>query len=236
MEGEHIVKSFDEELSHINNLIAEMGGFAEIQLARAVDALKRRDSELAEQVIRDDRQIDNLEQAIDEVTIRILALRNPVADDLRLVTAALKIASNLERIGDYTKNIAKRTITLSHSHPISGVAASIVRMSALVQDMIKNVLDAYANRDDAKATDVRDRDEEVDQHHTSLFRELLTYMMEDARNITPCTHLLFIAKNVERIGDHVTSIAEQVHFMSTGTKFPTERAKKDDASATVVNP
>src|SRR3989339_527241 len=208
MEHDHIVKSFDSDLSRLDAIIAEMGGLAERQLADAVEALVRRDIELAQKVIDGDKRIDELESTIDNLTIRVLALRQPMAEDLRVVIVALKMAANLERIGDYAKNVAKRTLILATMDPVGNATQSLQRMASQVQAMIKNVLDAYGAHDIDKADDVRLRDEEVDLMHTSLFRELLTYMMEDPRNITACTHLLLIAKNVERIGDHVTSIAE----------------------------
>ena len=234
MENEHIVTSFDDDLGRLDSIIAQMGGLAERQLADAVDALNRRDVALAKKVIGTDKQIDQLEEEIDNFTIRVLALRQPMADDLRAVVVALKIAANLERIGDYAKNVAKRTLTLSTMEPVGNATASIQRMARQVQSMIKNVLDAYGAHDIAKADDVRMRDEEVDLMHTSLFRELLTYMLEDPRNITACTHLLFVAKNVERIGDHVTSIAENVHFLVSGEMPADERPKSDLSSETVI--
>jgi len=236
MEHDHIVKSFDDDLGHIDAIIAEMGGLAERQLADAVTALCNRDAELAQRVIDGDKRLDALEGEIDNFTIRVLALRQPMAEDLRAVIVALKMAANLERIGDYAKNVAKRTLILATMEPVAGTAASVQRMAAEVQSMIKNVLDAYGTRDIAKADDVRLRDEDVDQMHTSLFRELLTYMMEDPHQITACSHLLFVAKNVERIGDHVTSIAEYVHFLVAGELPADERPKGDLSSQTVVEP
>ncbi len=236
MESEHIVQSYDEELARLYNTIAEMGGLAEQQLTGAIDALLRRDREQAGRIIAGDKKVDNYEAEIDAMTIRMLALRQPMAEDLRIVIATLKIASNLERVGDYAKNIAKRAQTLSASPVIGNATYTLARMSNIVQGMIKNVLDSYLERDAHMAVDVRDRDEEVDRLHTSLFRELLTYMMEDPRNITPCTHLLFIAKNVERIGDHITGIAEQVYFMVQGEMLDDDRPKGDQTSFTVVEP
>ncbi len=234
MESEHIVKSFDEELQKLDNLVVEMGGLAESQLADAVNALVRRDVELAQKVVEGDGRIDAIEIEIHEFTLRLLATRQPVAVDLRIILAALKISSSLERIGDYAKNIAKRTTTIAKVAAMGGTAQSIARMSVVVQSMIKNALDAYVSRDLDMVVDVRARDEEVDQMHTSLFRELLTYMMEDARNITPATHLLFTAKNVERMGDHATAIAEQVQFMIAGELPGDPRPKGDNSSFTVV--
>lgn len=235
MEHDHIVKSFDDDLAEIDAIIAEMGGLAERQLADAVEALVRRDVELAQKVIDGDLRIDELESEVDDMTIRVLALRQPMAEDLRVVIVALKMAANLERIGDYAKNVAKRTMILATMDPVGNATQSVQRMAGQVQGMIKNVLDAYGARDIDKADDVRLRDEEVDLMHTSLFRELLTYMMEDPRNITACTHLLFVAKNVERVGDHVTSIAEYVHFLVAGDLPADERPKSDLSSQTVVD-
>ncbi len=236
MAKDHIVKSFDNELDNMGTIIAEMGGVAERQLSKAIEALVRRDAELAERVVADDVLLDRLEVELDSVAMTLLALRQPMAKDLRAVIAGLKTASNLERIGDYAKNIAKRAITLMQSDPIGGAPRTISRMADLVRGMIGNVLDAYAEHDVDKAADVRVRDEEVDQLHTSLFRELLTYMMEDPHSITPCTHLLFIAKNIERMGDHATNIAEYVHFIAHGDVPMEARPKDDQTSETVVEP
>lgn len=233
MTTEHIVKSFDDDLRRLDNIIAEMGGLAEMQIADAIDALVKRDVEAAEEVIDRDRRIDDLEHELDELATTILALRQPMAEDLRVVIAALKTSAVLERIGDYAKNIAKRTIALSQAPPI-GPTRTIVRMARLVQGMIKNVLDAYMNRDADKANDVRDSDEEVDALHTSLFRELLTYMMEDPRVIGAATHLLFVAKNIERIGDHTANIAKNVHVLVHGEPPSTRRRKGDASSYTMV--
>ena len=235
MTGDHIVKSFGEELDRIDQLIVEMGGLAETQLASAIRALVRRDADLANDVREGDARIDDLEREINDRIVRILALRQPMAGDLRVAIAALKISNELERIGDYAKNVAKRSVVLVQS-PAMSSTLTISRMGTLVQSMIKNVLDAYVARDAAAAEDVRDADQEVDQLHTSMFRELLTYMMEDPRNITPCTHLLFIAKNIERMGDHTTNIAEQVHFLVVGQDPEAARTKRDKSSTTVVNP
>ena len=216
METEHIVKSYDEQLAQLDRMIAEMGGLAESQLSYAMRAMAKRDSDLALKVVDRDRRIDALEAEVNALTVRVLALRQPMAEDLRTVIAALKTASDLERIGDYARNIANRSQALTQTRHLGSASQTIGRMATLVQGMIKNVLDAYVARDATLAEDVRQRDEEVDLLHTSLFRELLTYMMEDPRNITTCTHLLFIAKNVERIGDHATNVAEHVHMMVHG--------------------
>ena len=235
MVSEHIVKSFDDELNRLASMIAEMGGHAESQLADAISALSRRDETLASSVIIQDVRLDTLETEIDAQVIRMLALRQPQALDLRAVIVALKISAELERIGDYAKNVAKRTLTLIQAAAVGTASNTIVRMGAIAGGMISNVIDAYLNADIVKAEEVRARDHDVDQMHTSLFRELLTYMMEDPRNITACTHLLFIAKNIERIGDHVTNIAENVHFLVAGQIPGHDRPKSDFSSSTIVN-
>jgi phosphate transport system protein len=229
---DHIVKSFDEDLKHLNNVIAEMGGLAEAQLTRAVESLVRRNSELAAQVVLDDKRIDALETEVGQLTVRMLALRQPMAQDLREVVAAIKIASDIERIGDYAKNISKRAIVLSAVQPLKP-AASIPRMSQLALQIIKDVLDAYIEKDAEGARAAWRRDEEVDEMYNSLFREMLTYMMEDPRNIGPCTHLLFIAKNIERIGDHATNIAEIVYFLVHGRSLDEERPKGDTTNVPI---
>jgi phosphate transport system protein len=229
---DHIVKSFDEDLKRLNNVIAEMGGLAEAQLTRAVESLVRRNSELATQVVQDDERIDALETEVGQMTVRMLALRQPMAQDLREVVAAIKIASDIERIGDYAKNIAKRALVLSTVQPLKP-AASIPRMSQLALQIIKDVLDAYIEKDAEGARAAWRRDEEVDEMYNSLFREMLTYMMEDPRNIGPCTHLLFIAKNIERIGDHATNVAEIVYFLVHGRSLDEERPKGDTTNVPI---
>ena len=226
MVSEHIIKSYDEELRRLDNTITEMGGLAETQLASAIEAVVKRDSRLAADVVEADARVDQLEQDIESLALRLLALRQPKAVDLRQILAALKTASDLERIGDYATNVAKRSIVLNQSPPVKP-AFSIPRMGRLGQAMIKDVLDAYVERDADKALLVWARDEELDEMYTSLFRELLTYMIEDARNITSCTHLLFMAKNLERIGDHATNIAETLYFMVHGTPLAMARPKRD---------
>lgn len=230
MKNEHIVKSFDQELKQIENLILQMGGLVEIQIHESVIALGSRDIELAQKVRDDDKSVDSLEVKIDELTLRTLALRQPVATDLRSVICALKVASNLERIGDYAKNIAKRTQVLADTNSVGTAEKTIKRMADLVQKMVTDVLNAYVKKDIEMADDLRLRDEEVDHMHNTLFRELLTYMMEDPRNITPCMHMLFIAKNLERMGDHTTAIAEQIHYVVKGT-LPKEKRPKGDKTS-----
>jgi phosphate transport system protein len=235
MASDHIVKSFDDQLKRLENLIAEMGGLAEVQLAEAIEAMSKRDLERAERITAADQRIDDLEVLVDQEAIALLALRQPMAKDLREIVGALKAASMLERIGDYAKNVAKRTAVLVEMAPVPS-AQTVVRLGGLAQEMIKDVLDAYIARDADKAELVRQRDKELDALHTSIFRELLTYMMEDPRSITACTHLLFIAKNIERIGDHATNIAEVVGFLVHGRAPSDQRVKEDVASFTLVQP
>lgn len=213
---EHIVKSFDQALDGLRRTIMEMGGLAENQIETAIRSVVRRDTGLAAEVVRLDSRMDAYEDAVDAGAVRLLALRQPVAADLREIVSALKIAADLERVGDYAANIAKRAMTLSHAPPGLRPVSGIPRMGRRVQANIKEVLDAYTERDVGRALDAWSRDGEVDDLYTSLFRETLTYMLEDPRNITPCTHLLFIAKNLERIGDHATNIAETIHYLVEG--------------------
>jgi phosphate transport system protein len=233
--SQHIVKSFDEELKRLTNTIARMGGLAEAQIANGIQALIKRDTELAANVVEADQKIDELEREVDDQAIQMLALRQPMASDLRAIVVALRIASDVERIADYAANVAKRAIALSQMSPVRPVHA-VPRMGRVVQEMVKDVLDAYANRDVDKAVAVWNRDEELDEMYSSLFRELLTYMMEDPRNITASTHLLFIAKNIERIGDHATNVAEMVHYLVRGMQLRTARPKGDATSFAVVRP
>ena len=232
----HIVSSFDEELTRLNNIISQMGGLAESQLISAIRSIVKRDSELAEKVILSDHRIDVLEQEVQDFAVRLLALRQPMADDLRQVVTALKLSNDLERIGDLAKNIAKRAQVLNQIPPIRPVQV-IPNMGKLAQEIIKDVLDAYIEGDAEKAERVWARDQEVDDMYNSLFRELLTYMMEDPRNITASTHLLFIAKNIERIGDHATNIAETIYYRIKGEDLPAiDRPKNDAANFAVVEP
>jgi phosphate transport system protein len=228
----HIVKSFDDDLKALNNVIADMGGLAEAQLDKAVEALSRRNPDLASEVVESDRRIDALEHEVGVMTVRMLALRQPMAKDLREVVAAIKIASDIERIGDYAKNIAKRALILTQATPMRP-AASIPRMAALARQIVKEALDAYVEKDKDLAQAAWRRDEEVDEMFNSLFRELLTYMMEDPRNIGPSAHLLFIAKNIERIGDHATNIAEIVYYMVEGKNLDESRPKGDTTNVPI---
>jgi phosphate transport system protein len=235
MESQHIVKSYDEELRRLSNTITEMGGLAENQLAAAIDAVARRDSELAAGVVEGDAKVDQLQRDSDNLAIRLLALRQPMARDLREIFAALKMASDLERIADYAANVAKRSIALNQTPPVQPVYA-LPRMAHLAQLLIKEVIDAYVARDAEKAYAVWKRDAELDEMYSSLFRELLTYMMEDPRNISACTHLLFMAKNIERIGDHATNIAEDLYYLVHGTPLIEARPKGDQSSLEIVTP
>jgi phosphate transport system protein len=235
MASEHIIKGYDEELSRLSKMIVEMGGMAESQLAAAIEAVVKRDSELAARVIEGDDKVDRLERDLDNLAIRLLALRQPMARDLRAIVAALKIAADLERICDYAANVAKRSIALSQSPPIQPVHA-LPRMAHLALLLVKDVIDAYVARDADKAIAVWNRDEELDEMYSSLFRVFLTYMMEDPRNIGPCTHLLFMAKNIERIGDHATNIAENLYYLVHGTPLTEARPKGDRSSLEVVAP
>src|SRR5438445_6482728 len=235
MPAEHIIKSYDEELERLSKMVVEMGGLAESQLAAAIDAVIRRDSELAARVIEDDAAVDQLERELDNLAIRLLALRQPMARDLREIVVALKIASDSERICDYAANVAKRSIALSQAPPIQPVYA-LPRMGRIALLLVKDVIDAYVERDPEKALAVWNRDEELDEMYASIFREFLTYMMEDPRNIGACTHLLFMAKNVERIGDHATNIAEDLYYLVHGTPLAEVRPKGDISSLEVVMP
>ena len=229
MASDHILKRFDEELERLNATINEMGGLTESQFAKALTAVRDRDTATAEEVIADDLRVDALDAAVQEQTVKLLALRQPMANDLRVVLSSIKIAAALERIADYAKNTAKRSIVLAQASPPPSAVAGIDRLGRLVRTALKDVLDAFADDDVAKAHSVWQRDEEIDQVYTGLFRELLTYMMEDPRTITSCTHLLFMAKNIERAGDHVTNIAELVSFRSTGQSFAEARRKGSGA-------
>ena len=233
MPAEHIIKSYDEELDRLNKMIVEMGGLAESQLADAIDAVIKRDSELAARVIQDDDKVDQLERDLDNLAIRLLALRQPMARDLREIVAALKIAADIERICDYAANVAKRSIALAQSPPVQLVHA-LPRMAHLALLLVKDVIDAYVARDADKAMRVWNRDEELDAMYASVFREFLTYMMEDPRNIGLCTHLLFGAKNIERVGDHTTNIAENVYYLVHGRALTDDRPKSDDTSSTLI--
>ncbi|WP_425046430.1 phosphate signaling complex protein PhoU [Primorskyibacter sp. S87] len=227
----HITSSYDRDLEGIQAHIMKMGGLVETAITNAARSLETRDRELAQQVRDGDAAIDALDELITEETARLIALRAPTAGDLRLVLSVMKVSSNLERIGDYAKNIAKRTTVIAASNPVNDSAASLRRMAREVERMLKDALDAYVQRDAELAADVIERDHDVDQMYNALFREFLTFMAEDPRSITTCMHLHFIAKNVERMGDHVTAIAEQVVYLVTGER-PTEERPKADVTST----
>jgi phosphate transport system protein len=230
---EHTVKAFGEKLEALTTSVAQVGGLAEAQLADALEAISRRDTAKAEAVIASDRRIDQLQYQIEDQALKLLALRQPMAVDLRETLAALKMASELERIGDLAKNIAKRAIVLNREQPIR-LTQSLARMGRSVLAQLKQVLDAYARRDQASAQAVWKQDGEIDEIYNSLFRELLTYMMEDPRTIGLCTHLLFVAKNIERAGDHCTNVAETVYYMVSGDHLAADRPKADVTSETSV--
>ena len=213
--SEHIVKSFDDHLNRLNDLVMRMGGLAETQVSSAVDAMVKRDTALAARIVAGDDQIDDLEHELEHVAVALLALRQPMANDLRRVVAALKISSDLERIGDYAANVAKRVIALE-SAKWQGPSKALPRMGQQVRVILSEALDAYVTGDAEKALDVWRRDAKIDELYAALFQELLNSMKEDPDRISSSTHLLFIAKNIERIGDHSTNIAESVHYLVTG--------------------
>src|SRR5690349_3562493 len=231
--SEHTVKAFSEKLEGLSAAIAQMGGLAEAQFANAVEAIARRDTALAENAVGGDKRIDDMQLDVEDRALKLLALRQPMAVDLRATLAALKIANELERIGDLAKNIAKRALVLNREPPIR-LTASLARMGRQALAQLKAVLDAYSDRDAEGAKNVWRHDEEIDELYNSLFRELLTYMMEDPRTIGLCTHLLFIAKNIERSGDHATNIAEVVYHMVRADHLSNERPKADTTSETSV--
>jgi phosphate transport system protein len=231
----HIVKSFEQELNRLRALITEMGGLVESQVAMACQAILQRDDEAAARAVEADPKVDALEREVEQFVIRLLALRQPMAQDLRQIVASLKMTGDLERIGDYAANVAKRSMVLDqYNLPFS--LTGLAHMSRLVQEHLKMVIDAIGENDADKAVEVWRSDESVDQIYNALFRELITYMMEDPRNITPCTHLLFIAKNLERIGDHATNVAETVYYAVKGEPLPGVRPKGDASPYAVVRP
>ncbi|HUE64281.1 MAG TPA: phosphate signaling complex protein PhoU [Rhizomicrobium sp.] len=230
---EHTVKSFGEQLEALSALVAQMGGLAEAQFAAAIEAIARRDSAAAERAVAGDARIDEVQQEIEDRALKLLALRQPMAVDLRETLAAVKTAAELERIGDLAKNIAKRALVLNREPPIR-LTQSLARMGKASQNQLKEVLDAFTSRNAEEAEAVWNRDGEIDEIYNSLFRELLTYMMEDPRTIGLCTHLLFVAKNIERAGDHCTNIAEVVYHMVRAGHLANARPKADTTSETSV--
>jgi len=233
MNTRHIVRAYDEELAALGNRIAAMGGHAERMVDEAVAALINGDIALARKVIADDAVLDEGERWIDDNAILLIARRQPMADDLREIVGAIRISSDLERVGDLGKNIAKRVVAIAETRQPVQLFRGLEALATLALTQLKQVLDIYASRTVSAISFMRERDGEIDAMYTSLFRELLTYMMEDPRNISPCTHLLFCAKNIERIGDHATNIAETVYHMVTGEQLPLERTK-DDKSYRVI--
>jgi phosphate transport system protein len=233
--NEHTVKSYEEELTRLDKRIAQMGGMAEQSLGQSFDALERRDPNLAEMVVKNDRAIDTLQREIEEQAVLMIARRQPLADDLRRVLAALRIAGDLERIGDLAKNIAKRALAIAtESHP-KPLMTGLRHMGELALAQLKEVLDAYAARDATRAMAVWNADAKIDAMYNSLFREMLTYMMEDPRNIGISTHLLFGAKNIERVGDHTTNIAETVYYLVHATAIADDRPKVDRTSSMLLS-
>lgn len=234
MMTEHTVKAFDADLQELARMIAEMGGLAERQIGDALDALNRHDAVLARSIVSADARIDSLQREIEEKAVLTIARRQPMAVDLRDIVGALRVSNDLERIGDLAKNIAKRVEVVENELRLQKVMRGVEHMTELVLTQIKDVLDAFARRDLGKAVQVWRSDEEIDAVNNSLFRELLTYMMEDPRNISVCIHLLFCAKNIERMGDHATNIAETIYYIVEGRALTDERPKGDITSTTNV--
>jgi len=230
MVSTHILSAYDEDLKFLTRRIAEMGGLAEQMVSDSVRALVQSDTALAQKVISDDVVLDHAEREVGDKAIVTIARRQPMAADLREIMGSIRIASDLERVGDLGKNTAKRVIAVQGTGVPRKLARGIEHLSELALSQLKEVLDVYTTRSPDKAVSIRERDEEIDAMYTSLFREMLTYMMEDPRNITTCTHLLFCAKNIERIGDHATNIAETIYYMATGAQPEGERPKDDTAN------
>ncbi|NGN42378.1 phosphate signaling complex protein PhoU [Mesorhizobium sp. CGMCC 1.15528] len=230
--GEHTVTSFDEDLGHIDRLIRDMGDLAGAMVSASIQALVQSDNALGQRVVSDDAIMDARQRELDERAITLIAKRQPMAQDLRAVVGAIRMAGDLERIGDLAKNIAKRVSAVGQSATPRDLAHSIEAMSGMVLDQVREVVDHYVSRRPEELQALRAADEKIDVKYTAVFRELLTYMMEDPRNITACTHLLFCAKNLERIGDHVTNIAENAYYVMTGKQLPLNRPKQDETSMT----
>lgn len=229
--NQHTVRAYGEELNQLTADVARLGGLAEAQVVEAVESVARRDAALAQAVMARDLKLDEMQKEIEKKAIRLIALRQPVASDLRRTVAAMKIAGDLERVGDLAKNVAKRGLALIESEPITPLTRSIERMGRLVALRMKAVLDAYTAQEVEGALNVWSHDDDVDEHYNALFRELLTYMMGDPRTISPCAHLLFMAKNLERIGDHATNIAEMVHYEITGVDLDADRPRQAEPEA-----
>ena len=234
MQSVHIVSAYDEELKYLSKRIAAMGGHAERMVEQAITALVNADPGLAQKVIKNDHVLDEGQREIDDKAIVIIAKRQPMATDLREIVGAIRISADLERVGDLGKNVAKRVVAVIDGRQPTSLFRGLEALADLALTQLKEVLDVYASRSVEKIGFVRDRDDQIDAMYTSLFRELLTYMMEDPRNITPCTHLLFCAKNIERIGDHATNIAETIYYIVTGDQMPAERPKGDKTDKVVL--
>ena len=219
---DHIVTSYNEELLALAQAIAEMGGLVEVAVENGTRSLLKLDRELADLTIIADQRIDDMQRTIDDMAVSMIARRQPMASDLRAIITAIHVASDLERIGDMAKQLARRSLKLEGLNLQPTFYNGVKNMTALVLQQVKDALDAYGNREAAAAVEVCNRDDEVDAMHTSLFRELLTYMMEDPRNITMCTHLLFCAKSLERVGDHATNIAERAYYLATGKQLTSD--------------
>ncbi|WP_378947839.1 phosphate signaling complex protein PhoU [Mesorhizobium sp. ANAO-SY3R2] len=233
--GEHTVRSFDEELKHVDQVIRDMGDLAGAMVEGSIRALLSSDQALAQNVVADDTIMDAKQRELDNSAITLIAKRQPMAQDLRTVVSAIRMAGDLERIGDLAKNIAKRVGAVGQSPLPRTFSHSIDAMAQLVMAQVRGVVELYVARQAEGLKELRADDQKIDIQYTAVFRELLTYMMEDPRNITPCTHLLFCAKNLERIGDHVTNIAENAYFVVTGTQLPLNRPKVDETTSMVPN-
>ncbi len=236
MQSVHIVSAYEEELKYLAKRIAAMGGHAECMVERSVAALVSGDADLARKVVADDAVLDEAQREIDDKAVIIIARRQPMARDLREIIGAIRISADLERVGDLGKNVAKRAVAVAGAGQPTSLFRGIEALADMALTQLKEVLDVYASRSVERIGFVRDRDDQIDAMYTSLFRELLTYMMEDPRNITPCTHLLFCAKNIERIGDHATNIAETIYYIVTGDQMPVERPKEDKTDRVVIGP
>ena len=230
----HTVSAYDDDLKAIARMVTEIGGLAERAVGDSVTALTRLDIDLARRVIAGDRELDRLQRDIEDKAILVIARRQPMASDLREIVGAMRIANDIERVGDLAKNIAKRAVAINGVFPHKQLINGVEHLSEIALQQLKMVLDSYASHNDQAANAVRQRDDEIDALYTSLFRELLTYMMEDPRNLTFCIHLLFCAKNIERIGDHATNIAESVHYVVTGRSYEDERPKADASIASTI--
>lgn len=229
--SDHIVKAYDDDLAMLKGMLSQMGGMAEEQLAKSIDAISRRDTKLADSIVLADEKIDAMEIAVEEKAVLTIAKRQPMARDLRNIMVAIRIAGDIERIGDLAKNIAKRAHAIHEMIP-QRLTKGLERMGQLSQEQLKLVLDAFAASDADKAMEVWRHDEDLDALYNSIFRELLTYMMEDPRMIGACTHLLFATKNIERIGDHATNIAENIYYLVHGEMLAEQRPKKDKTAIT----